>query len=127
MVGKSGHVIAADLQEGMLEKLRQKVCGTELEERITLHLCKEDKIGVSALVDFVLLFYMVHELSDQGSFLSEIEKILKPNGKVFLVEPPFHVSRKAFEDTIKNANRAGLVVVDKPRLFLNKPAILTKA
>ncbi len=37
MVGKSGRVIAADLQEGMLQKLREKIQGTALEERITLH------------------------------------------------------------------------------------------
>jgi ubiquinone/menaquinone biosynthesis C-methylase UbiE len=39
MVGKSGRVIAADLQEEMLQKLRDKIQGTELEERITLHKC----------------------------------------------------------------------------------------
>ncbi|MDD5774075.1 MAG: methyltransferase domain-containing protein, partial [bacterium] len=37
MVGKSGRVIASDLQEEMLQKLRDKIQGTELEERITLH------------------------------------------------------------------------------------------
>jgi ubiquinone/menaquinone biosynthesis C-methylase UbiE len=36
MVGKSGRVIASDLQEGMLRKLREKIQGTEFEERITL-------------------------------------------------------------------------------------------
>ena len=126
MVGKSGHVIAADFQEGMLQKVRRKISGTELEERITLHQCEEDRIGVSIPVEFVLLFYVVHELRDQESFLSEIEKILKPNGQVLIVEPPLHVSRKAFEDTIKKANQAGFVVVDRPRLFLDKAAILMK-
>ena len=33
LVGKSGRVIAADLQEGMLQKLRDKIRGTELEEQ----------------------------------------------------------------------------------------------
>ena len=45
MVGKSGRVIAADLQEGMLQKLRDKIQGTELEERVTLHKCEGKKIG----------------------------------------------------------------------------------
>jgi ubiquinone/menaquinone biosynthesis C-methylase UbiE len=126
MVGKSGHVIAADLQEGMLQRLRRKVGGTELEERITLHKCGEDRIGVTTPVDFVFLFYVVHELIDQERFLNEIEKILKPNGQVLFVEPPFHVSRKAFEDTIEKASRTGLVVVDRPRLFLNKVVLMRK-
>jgi len=126
MVGNSGRVIAADLQEGMLQKLRDKIQGTELEGRITLHKCEENKIGVSEKVDFVLLFYMIHEVPDVETFLSEIETILKPNGKVFMIEPPFHVSKKAFEITIKKANDAGLIVVERPKLFLSKTAILKK-
>lgn len=126
MVGKSGRVIAADLQEGMLQKLRDKIQGTELEERVTLHKFEEKKIGVSEHVDFVLLFYMVHEVPNVEGFFSEIETILKPNGQVFMVEPPFHVSKKAFENTIKKANDAGLAFVGRPKLFLNKAAILKK-
>ena len=126
MVGKSGRVIAADLQEGMLQKLRDKIHGTELEEWVTLHKCEEKKIGVSEDVDFVLLFYMIHEVPNVEGFFSEIETILKPNGQVFMVEPPFHVSKKAFENTIKKANDAGLAVVERPKLFLNKAVILKK-
>ena len=126
MVGKSGRVIAADLQEGMLQKLRDKIQGTELEERITLHKCEEQKTCVSEHVDFVLLFYMIHEVPDVERFFNEIEAILNPGGQVFVVEPPFHVSKKAFENTIKKANDAGLVVVDRPKLFLNKAVVLKK-
>ncbi|MEW6615231.1 MAG: class I SAM-dependent methyltransferase [Thermodesulfobacteriota bacterium] len=126
MVGKSGRVITADLQEGMLQKVRKKIKGTELEERITLHKCEENKIGVSEKVDFVLLFYMIHEVPNVKVFFSEIETILKPNGQVFMVEPPFHVSKKTFENTIKKAMDAGLAVVERPKLFLSKAAILKK-
>ena len=127
MVGKSGRVIAVDLQEGMLQKIRKKIRGTELEECVTVHKCEKNKIGVSEHVDFVLLFYMVHEIPNVEAFFSEIETILKPNGLVFIVEPPFHVSKKAFDDTIKKADDAGLIVVDKPKLILNKTAILKKS
>lgn len=126
MVGKSGRVIAADLQEGMLQKLRDKIQGTEIEERVTLHKCEEKKTGVAEHVDFVLLFYMVHEVPNVEGFFSEIETILKPGGQVFMVEPPFHVSKKVFENTIKKANDAGLEVVERPKLFLNKAVILKK-
>ncbi len=126
MVGKSGRVIAADLQEGMLQKLRKKIQGTELEERVALHKCQENKIGLAEKVDFVLAFYMLHEIPNQEAFFNEIESILKPNGQVFIAEPPFHVSKTAFEKTIRKANDAGLIVVDKPKLFLNKTVILKK-
>lgn len=68
MVGKSGRVIASDLQEGMLQKVKAKINGTELEERIVLHKCEENKIGLSESVDFVLLFYMVHEVPNKVVF-----------------------------------------------------------
>ena len=59
-------------------------------------------------------------------FFDEIKNILKPNGKFFMVEPPFHVSKKAFENSIKKANDAGLSVAAKPKVFLSKTVILKK-
>jgi ubiquinone/menaquinone biosynthesis C-methylase UbiE len=124
MVGRSGRVIAADLQDGMLQKLKRKIQNTDLEERITLHKCEVSRIGLSDPVDFVLLFYVVHEVLNGEEFFREIEPILKPSGRILLVEPPIHVSRRAFEDTIRRARAVGLRVVEKPRLFFNKAAIL---
>jgi ubiquinone/menaquinone biosynthesis C-methylase UbiE len=127
LVGESGRVIAADLQEGMLEKLRNKIQGTELEQRITLHQCPDSGIGVSDKVDFALAFYMVHEIPNQQEFLSEIRSILKADGQVLIVEPPFHVSKKAFEETIGKARGAGLMPIERPRIFLSKAACLRKS
>jgi len=127
MVGDSGLVIATDLQEGMLQKLRNKIRETEIEKRITLHKCEEDKIGVSENVDFVLAFYMVHEVPDQKKFFEEIESILKPNGKALIVEPKlFHVSKGAFKESITKAKEIGLEPVEKPRIFLSRAVILEK-
>jgi ubiquinone/menaquinone biosynthesis C-methylase UbiE len=126
MVGKSGQVIASDLQEGMLQKLREKIRGTELKERIILHKCEENKIGLSGRVDFVLAFYMVHEVPDQKEFFNELGSILKPDGQVFIVEPPFHVSRAAFEETIRTSREAGFTPVERPKVFLGKAVILEK-
>lgn len=126
MVGKSGRVIAVDLQEGMLQKLRGKIHGTELGERITLHKCEENKIGVSENVDFILAFYMVHEVPNQEEFFNEIKTILKPNGQVFIIEPPFRVSKTAFEETIRKARDAGFTDVERPKVLLSKAVILKK-
>jgi ubiquinone/menaquinone biosynthesis C-methylase UbiE len=127
MVGKAGRVIAADLQEGMLQKLKDKIQGTELERRIALHKCEEYKIGVSENVDFVLAFYMVHEVPNQKEFFREIKSILKPDGKVLIVEPPFLVSKKGFEEMIKTARDAGFTPVERPKVLLSKAVILKKA
>ena len=126
MVGETGRVIAADLQEGMLSKLKEKIKGTELEGRIRLHKCEEDGIGVSENVDFVLLFYVVHEIPNKEEFFNEIVNILKANGRIFIVEPTFHVSKEEFEETVSKAREAGLSEVERPKVFLSRTAILKK-
>jgi len=126
MVGPSGRVIAADLQDGMLQKIRAKIHGTDLEDRVTLHKCDEDKIGISESVDFVLAFYVVHEVPSQQDLFAELATILRPNGTVLVVEPPFHVSRKAFEETVRIASKARLTDLRRPRVGLNKAVLLRK-
>lgn len=126
LVGESGRVIAADLQDGMLQKIKNKIRGTALEKRITLHRCKKDRIGVSETVDFVLVFYMLHEVPNPEDFLNEIRLMLKPNGLIFIVEPPFHVSKSAFETMIREAANAGFELVERPKVFLSKTAVLKK-
>jgi ubiquinone/menaquinone biosynthesis C-methylase UbiE len=127
MVGKTGRLIASDLQEGMLQKVKEKIKGTELEKRVVLHKCEENKAGWTELVDFVLLFYMVHEVPDKENFFKEIKAILKPHGKVLIVEPPFHVSKSAFEKTLKIAGNVGFAIVECPQVLFSKTVILKKA
>ena len=125
LVGENGRVIAADLQEGMLQKLHQKIKGTEFEERIRLHKCEQDKIGITEKVDFVLAFYMVHEIPNQDNFFKELKSLLKENGSIFIVEPKlFHVSKKAFENMLLKAESAGLKPVEYPHLAFSRAVIL---
>ena len=68
MVGRNGKVISADLQDGMLQKLANKIRGTELEGRIELIKCEKDKINVQEKIDFGLAFFVVHESSNKEPF-----------------------------------------------------------
>jgi hypothetical protein len=69
---------------------------------------------------------MLHEVPDQEEFFNEIAEILKTKGQILIVEPPFHVSRSAFEKTTKRAEKAGFVLVERSRVFLSKTALLKK-
>jgi ubiquinone/menaquinone biosynthesis C-methylase UbiE len=126
MVGTSGKVIAADLQQGMLDRIKKKIKGTEIENIIELHKCEEDRIGISKMVDFVLAFYMVHEVPDKDKFLKEIYSILKPEGTFFIIEPSFHVSKKAFEETVNRADTIGFSQVKRPGMMLSRAVVLKK-
>jgi ubiquinone/menaquinone biosynthesis C-methylase UbiE len=127
MVGESGRVIACDVQEGMLQILQQKIAGTPLAGRITLHQCGANQLGVAEKIDFALAFYMVHEVPGQQEFFAEIAALLKPEALLFIVEPPLHVSGKAFRRMIENAQAAGLEPLGCRKLFLSKTLLLRRA
>jgi ubiquinone/menaquinone biosynthesis C-methylase UbiE len=128
MVGKTGKVIAVDLQDGMLEKLRAKTRGTQLEGIIRLVKCEKDNINVPEKVDFGLAFFMVHEVPDKASLFKQLKAILKEKGLILLVEPKlFHVSRDEFEATKVLAAQAGFTVNPGPRLLLSWSAVLGNA
>ncbi|HUS87102.1 MAG TPA: class I SAM-dependent methyltransferase [Bacteroidales bacterium] len=125
MVGETGKVIAADLQEGMLEKVNNKIKDTELEQRIGLHRCKVDEIGIEKKVDFILAFYMVHEVPDKERLFKELKSILKPGGNLFIIEPWFHVSKRSFENMIENLNETGFELTGKPKVAGSRAVLLT--
>jgi ubiquinone/menaquinone biosynthesis C-methylase UbiE len=125
MVGRSGKVFSADLQEGILQKLHDKIKGTELEERMKLVHCDKDKIKVQERVDFILAFYMVHEIIDKNSFFKELKNILNEKGQFLMVEPKiFHVSQKEFDATARLAEDNRFKIYQGPKLPLSWSAIL---
>ncbi len=125
LVGQAGQVISADLQEGMLETLAAKIKGTVLEPRIACVQCGEANINVSESVDFILAFYMVHEVPDKDSFFKQLKAVLNKQGSLLLVEPKlFHVSRDDFSSTLKKAEAAGFSVSEAPKLLLSWSAML---
>jgi len=128
MVGVNGKVIAADLQEGMIEKLRNKIRGSALEGTIATVRCGKDAINVSDPIDFGLAFYMVHEVPDKAKFFTQIHAILKGDGRFLVVEPKlFHVSRKEFAATTAIARQCGFDIDPGPRLPFSWSAILSAA
>lgn len=128
LVGPNGKVLAADLQDGMLQKLGSKIKGTELEERIKLIKCEIGNVNVTEKVDFIIAFWMVHEVQDKNSFFKELRKILKDNGQFLIVEPKYvHVSQKAFGTTLKIAEENGFKIYQGPGIFFSQTAILKNA
>jgi ubiquinone/menaquinone biosynthesis C-methylase UbiE len=125
MVTETGKVIAADLQQKMLEKLSRKIKGTESEKVIELHKCDEDKTGVSEKADFILAFWMIHEVPDKQKLFSELKSLLKPAGKLFIIEPKFHVSGREFEEMLKILRNTGYEIAERPRVSISRAVLLT--
>ncbi len=114
LVGPNGKVIAVDIQKAMLDKIKVPM--------VKLHLAGRDAIGLRSPVDFALMFYMLHEVSDQRKFLKDLRSILK--GYALLVEPKFHVSRSDFEKSILYAKKAGFSCEIGPRILLSRTCLL---
>lgn len=126
MVGDKGKVIAVDIQEEMLQMLKRKSERVGLESRVIIHKSQPNKIGISEDVDFALAFYMVHEVPNREGFLREVAATLKPQGKLLIVEPIFHVSKSSFEETVKIAQSTGLRVISWPKIFFSRAVLLQR-
>ena len=64
IVGNSGRVYAVDLQQGMLRILEDKIKDSDIRKNVTLHQAEIERIGMNQKVDFVLVFYVLHEIPD---------------------------------------------------------------
>lgn len=127
MVGSKGKIISADIQTKMIEKLKKKIRKLNLEQRFETIVCQENNIGIKEKVDFVLTFWMVHEVKNVDLFFQQIRKILKDDGKYLLVEPKIHVSGKEFAGTLKRAELNGLKVKKTDvKIKFSRASILSK-
>jgi ubiquinone/menaquinone biosynthesis C-methylase UbiE len=127
LAGEAGKVYAVDLQPAMLDILRRKLAGNPLAPRIVLHEAKSDRIGLSGPVDFILAFYVVHELPDPVRFFREAKSILKPGGMIYAIEPSFHVSKADFAATVEAAIAVGFKLHKTEKMRLSRAAILLNA
>jgi ubiquinone/menaquinone biosynthesis C-methylase UbiE len=126
-VGSRGKVIAADLQQGMLDRLGGKIRGTDLAARIELVKCEPASLNVTEPVDFILAFFVVHEVPDARAFFRQLFPLLRGPGHFLLVEPKlFHVSRTRFQETLHHAGAEGFAVHPGPHLRFCWSAVLTR-
>jgi Methylase involved in ubiquinone/menaquinone biosynthesis len=123
MVGDRGRVIAADIQQKMLSAIKKRAKQQDVEGRIILQLSSSDSLGVDIKVDFILAFWMVHEVPDKPLFLTQLCSLLKDDGRFLLVEPKFHVTKRKFTASVRLALKAGFALDDSPQISLSKSAL----
>jgi ubiquinone/menaquinone biosynthesis C-methylase UbiE len=126
LVGQDGRVIAADMQQQMLAGLQKRAERAGLHERIQLCRSTPDDIGANEAVDFVLAFWMVHEVRQPTLFLRQIHRLLVTGGNFLIVEPIIHVTGRAFGQTVSLAIGTGFRVVDQPRIRVSRAVLLEK-
>ena len=124
LVGGTGRVIAVDLQQKMLDVMEGRAKRAGLADRILPHLCQADDIGIEEPVDFILAFWMVHEVPDQNKFFNQLKSLLTAEGKILIAEPKMHVTAQDLNRTVDIAQSCGLQCTARPAIRFNHSALL---
>ena len=127
-VGDTGLVIAADIQDGMLEILKENAQKEGLINRIRLHKAEPDSLGLAeaGCINVAFAFYVVHEVPDAERLIQEVFTLLVRGGTYLIVEPLFVVTASEFEKTLALAISAGFRRADAPSVFLSRAVLLMK-
>ncbi len=126
MVGEGGLVIAADLQDVMLQGLMKRAHRAGVADRIRPHLTAPDRIGVEDQVDFAIACWVMHETPDIDAAFGELASALVPGGRLFVIEPKSHASEEEFDKLLASAAAAGLSEVTRPRSAGSRAVVLER-
>ena len=127
LVGPGGRVIAVDLQDKMLQRVKARVKKAGVADRVQLHRCTPDSLELNEQADFVLAFWMAHEVPDIRSFFEQIYGLLGDGGRLLLAEARGHVGREEFQRQLAAAEAAGFFVQESPKIAISRAALLVKA
>lgn len=85
-VGPEGRVIAVDIQEGMLDRMKKNLADRGVTNVEMVLGTPEDPHLPSGEVDLVLIVDVYHELQHPEKTMEHVRRSLKPNGRVVLIE-----------------------------------------
>lgn len=129
MVGPSGKVIAVDIQEIMLEKVKKRAHRAGMDDRIECRLVtgtSHSLTGTAGKADLAVALHVVHEVPDQTLFFGELFQALKTGGKLLFHEPSNHVSEGEFKKSVSIAEFTGFKIVSMESLGGSRRAVFRK-
>lgn len=117
-----GRVMALDVNEGMVNHLRQRLTQEQLQNVTVVQVPAHDPLLIDQSVDVAFICDTYHHLEDREVYMRKIRKALKPTGRVVIVDfykregvpvgPP--MSMRLSEDTVQQELQdAGLHVTQK--------------
>ena len=121
----TGKVVAVDMQEGMLEILRNKIKGEPFEKNIVLHKCTQESINIKEKADLVLMIYMVHEVPNKENLFNEITPLINKNGLLLIVEHNF-VPKREFNKMVYTIIEKGFTEHSQLKVAFSRGIVLRK-
>ena len=77
-------------------------------------------------VEFILAFYVVHEVPNQKQLFADFASVAASRALILVVEPPIHVSARAFGETVEQARACGFSPEQGPKVFFGRTVILRR-
>ena len=124
LLNNNGKVIAADVQKGMLDILKQELENCELKHLIEIQNSQEHSLGLSEKVDFILAFYSFHEMRYIENIISDLTRIVKSETKILISEQKLHVSKNTFNEIISKMENNGFEICERPRIFFSRTVVM---
>jgi len=128
LVGPEGLAVGADLQPRMLAMTKERLESRGLLARAKLIQSSARDLGLvtETRFGFATAFWMVHEVPDVGRLFEQLRDVLEPGASLLISEPKLHVSRRAFEASVKAAVRAGFKERERPTIALSRSVLLVR-
>lgn len=128
LVGPEGLVVGVDLQPRMLAMTKERLEGSGLSARAELIQSSARDLGLGTRwrFGFATAFWMVHEVPNAERLFEQLRSVLERGAFVLISEPKLHVSRRAFEASVRAALRAGFEERDRPKVALSRSALLVR-
>jgi ubiquinone/menaquinone biosynthesis C-methylase UbiE len=119
MVGKTGKVLAVEIQDEMLATLRQRAIALGITNVVEVKGSETDPNLPASGVDVVLMVDVYHELAYPFEVMTKVREALKPGGRVVFVEyrkedpsiPIKEVHKMSVEQLAKEMSVVGLAHV----------------
>jgi ubiquinone/menaquinone biosynthesis C-methylase UbiE len=127
MVGPTGKVLCVDVEPKVVARLQRRVDRAGLSSRVAASVCSPTDLGLGARsgqVDLVTVIHMMHELEDLPGFLRQVTALLKPGGRMLVLEPKGHVAPARFAVELEACREAGFTALPLPAGLEGRPVAL---
>ena len=127
MVGTEGRVVSVDVESRAVARLERRARKAGLAERIDARQCGPrdlDLAEYNGKVDLVTAIHTLHEFEDLPGFIAQVAALLKPGGRMLVVEPGGHVTPQRFAAEMQICKDAGFEILAQPDLGAKRRAAL---
>jgi SAM-dependent methyltransferase len=127
LVGEKGKVISVDIEPRAVKRLEKRALKAGLAGRMEIRSCEARDLGLAGYegqVDLITVIHTLHELDDLQGFFTQAAALLKPSGRLLVVEPRGHLRSSNFQAELECGKLAGFGVLETPDMGGRRMAAL---